>query len=359
MSLKSKQLDFTGQNIFVGIDVHKKHFTVSIQGDHLAYKTFNQPSASKPLVNYLVRNFPNANYYAVYEAGFSGFWLHKELESSGVNCIVVNPCDVPTTDKEKKQKRDNIDSRKLARSLKNEELTAIHVPEIGIQQDRGLLRTRKQLVGNQTRCRNRIKSLLDFYGTKLPEKFLQSGTHWSKRFMVWLDSVDLKQESGNDSLKLLLQEAESSRLLLLKAQGLIRKLSLSEGYKENMKLLLSVPGVGTLTGMLLLTEIGDINRFRGIDHLCSYIGLMPNVYASGEKEKVGDITKRGNKHLRSYIIESSWVAVRNDPALGQKYHELCGRMAGNKAIIRIARKLLNRIRYVLVHKQEYVLGVAA
>lgn len=359
MSVKNKQLDFTGQNIFVGIDVHKKHFTVSIHGDHLAYKTFNQPPESKPLVNYLVRNFPSANYFAVYEAGFSGFWLHKELESSGVNCIVVNPCDVPTTDKEKKQKRDNIDSRKLARSLKNKELTAIHVPEVDIQQDRGLLRTRKQLVGNQTRCRNRIKSLLDFYGIKLPKKFIQSGTHWSKRFMVWLDSVNLKEESGNDSLKLLLQEAESSRMLLLKAQGLIRKLSLSKPYRENMKLLLSVPGVGTLTGMLLLTEIGDINRFKGIDHLCSYIGLMPNIYASGEKERVGDITKRGNKHLRSYIIESSWVAVRNDPALGQKYHELCGRMAGNKAIIRIARKLLNRIRYVLIHKEEYVLGVAA
>lgn len=359
MSIKGKQLDFTGQNIYVGIDVHKKHFTVSIHGDHLAYKTFNQPPESKPLVNYLVRNFPNANYFAVYEAGFSGFWLHKELESSGVGCIVVNPCDVPTTDKEKKQKRDNLDSRKLARSLKNGELTAIHVPDLHMQQDRGLLRTRKQLVGNQTRCRNRIKSLLDFYGIRLPGKFIQSGSHWSKRFMDWLEGIGLKEESGTESLRLLLQEAKSSRLLLLEAQGSIRKLSLSKPYKENMKLLLSVPGVGTLTGMLLLTEIGDINRFKGIDHLCSYIGLMPNVYSSGEKESVGEITKRGNKHLRSSIIESSWVAVRNDPALGLKYHELCGRMTGNKAIIRIARKLLNRIRYVLVNKKEYVLAVAA
>ena len=359
MSVKSKQLDFTGQNIYVGIDVHKKHFTVSIHGELSAYKTFNQPAESKPLINYLMRNFPNANYFAVYEAGFSGFWLHKELQSNGVNCIVVNPCDVPTTDKEKKQKRDVLDSRKLARSLKSGELTGIHVPRIDIQQDRGLLRTRKQLIGNQTRCRNRIKSLLDFYGIKLPEQFNQSGTHWSNRFMSWLDSVKLKEESGNASLTLLLQEAESLRLLLLKAQRAIRKLSLSSSYKKNMELLLTVPGIGTLTGMLLLTEIGDINRFKGIDHLCSYIGLMPNIYASGEKERVGDITKRGNKHLRSYIIESSWVAVRNDPVLGQKYHELCGRMTGNKAIIRIARKLLNRIRYVLVNKKEYVLAVAA
>lgn len=359
MSIESKQTDFTGQNIYVGIDVHKKHFTVSIHGDYLSYKTFNQPPESKPLVSYLLRNFPNANYFAVYEAGFSGFWLHKELEASGVSCIVVHPSDVPTTDKEKRQKRDKLDSRKLARSLKNGELTDLHIPPIDLQQDRGLLRTRKQLIGNQTRCRNRIKALLSFYGIRLPEKFTQPGSHWSKRFMVWLEELELAHESGTASLKLLIEEAKSLRFLLLDAQRSIRKLSLSQAYKEDVKLLLSVPGVGILTAMLLLTEVGDISRFKGIDHLCSYIGLIPNVYASGENERVGDITKRGNKHLKSYIIESSWVAVRNDPALGQKYHELCCRMAGNKAIIRIARKLLNRIRYVLLNKQEYVLAIAA
>lgn len=359
MSIKNRNLDFTGQDIFVGIDVHKKHFTVTIQGALLVYKTFNQPPESKPLVNYLIKHFPKANYFAAYEAGFCGFWLHKELESQGINCIVVNPSDVPSTDKEKKQKRDKLDSRKLARALKNGELKAIHVPEIQIQQDRGLLRTRKQFVGNQTRCRNRIKSLLDFYGIRIPEKFNQSGSHWSHRFMIWLEQIDLAEKSGTESLKLLLQEAKSTRLLLLQAQRAIRELSLTLRYKEDLKLLLSVPGVGMLTGMLLLTEIGDINRFKGIDHLCSYVGLMPNVYASGEKERVGDITKRGNKHLRRNLIECSWVAVRNDPALGLKYHELCGRMKGNKAIIRIARKLLNRIRHVLENKEEYELAIAA
>lgn len=247
----------------------------------------------------------------------------------------------------------------MARLVKNGSLTAIHIPDIHIQQDRSLLRTRKQLIGNQTRCRNRIKSLLDFYGIKLPERFNQSGTHWSKRFMDWLEDLDLQEESGTEALKLLLEEALALRLLLLKALRSIKKLSHSEHYKGDIKLLCTIPGIGTLTGMLLLTEIGDINRFNGIDQLCSYLGLIPNIYASGEKEKVGEMTKRGNKHLRSYLIESSWIAVRHDPALGQKYHELCGRMPGNKAIIRIARKLLNRIRYVLKNKEEYILAVAA
>ena len=359
MSTTKKQLDFTGQNIYLGIDTHKKSFKITIEGELMVYKTFSQPSDVDLLVSYLHKNYPGANYFAAYEAGFSGFWIRRELQASGINCIVVNPCDVPTTDKEKKQKRDRIDSRKLARFLKHGVLEAIHIPDEETQQDRSLIRTRKRLVGNKTRCRNRIKSLMDFYGVKIPEKFQNSGTHWSKRFMGWLNEVKLGHKSGEQSLRLLIREAEYLRELLLDAERSIRILSKSDRYKENVDLLLSVPGIGRLTAMHLLTEIGDIRRFKSLDHLSSYIGLIPNVYASGEKERIGDMTKRGSKHLRAYIIESSWVAIRNDPAMGLKYHELCTRMKGNKAIIRIARKLINRIRYVLTNKEEYELAVAA
>ena len=146
---------------------------------------------------------------------------------------------------------------------------------------------------------------------------------------------------------------------MLKATRKINELSRSKRFQKRCKLLLSVPGVGRLTAMILLTEIGEISRFKSLDHLCSYVGLIPNIYASGESERVGEITKRGNRHLRSHLIESSWVAVRNDPALTLKYQQLCGRMKGNKAIIRITRKLLNRIRYVLINEQEYELAVAS
>lgn len=359
MPTKNKQLDFSGQNLYIGMDTHKKHFTVSIQGENLFYKTFNQPPDPAILVNYLHRNYPGANYFAAYEAGFSGFWIQEKLESMGVNCIVVNPCDVPTTDKEKKQKRDKLDSRKLARALKNGELTGINIPDNQIQQDRSLIRTRQRIIGNQTRCRNRIKALLYFFGIEFPETFLHSGTHWSKRFMDWLRQLDLGQESGNSSLRLLIQEAESLRELVLRADKDIKKLSQSERYAEKVKLLLSVPGIGRLTAMILLTEVNDMSRFRNLDHLCSYVGLIPNVYGSGDKEKVGDITSRGNRRLKSHLIESSWVAVRNDPALSLKYNQLCSRMNGNKAIIRIARKLLNRIRFILLNNETYQLAVAA
>jgi transposase len=359
MSLKFNQIDFSGQNIYVGIDVHKKHFTVSIQGDRVFYKTFSQPPKTDVLADYLRRNFPGANYFAAYEAGFSGFWLQEELTRQDIHCIVVNPCDIPTSDREKKQKRDPLDSRKIARELKNGELHAIHIPDKESQQDRGLLRTREKLQANQTRCRNRLKAWLCYYGIDYPEQFQRSGSHWSKRFMTWLSELKSEHESGRMALKLLLKEAETLRTLLLEANKSITKLSRQERYAEDAALLLSVPGVGRLTAMILLTELGNIKRFATLDHLCAYIGLMPNVYGSGDNEKVGQITKRGNKHLRRYLIESAWVAIRTDQTLGIKYYQLCSRMTSNKAIIRIARKLTNRIRHVLLKKESYTLPLAA
>ena len=96
--------------------------------------------------------------------------------------------------------------------------------------------------------------------------------------------------------------------------------------------------------------------FSNNDKLASYVGLVPSTFSSGEKEKVGDITPRCNRTLRSALIESAWVASRIDPALMRSYMEYCKTMEPNNAIIRIARKLLSRIRFVLINKKAYELS---
>ena len=106
--------------------------------------------------------------------------------------------------------------------------------------------------------------------------------------------------------------------------------------------------------MILLTELGEITRFPSMDQLSSYVGLIPDIRASGEKEHVGGITKRSHAQLRWLLIEASWDAVRKDPALMDAFNEYCKRMQKTKAIVKIARKLLNRIRYVLKNKAQYV-----
>ena len=118
-------------------------------------------------------------------------------------------------------------------------------------------------------------------------------------------------------------------------------------------MLCSIPGIGIITSMKILTELEDINRFKNLDQLCGYIGLVPTTKSSGEKDKVGEMTNRGNKYLKTAIIESAWSSTRYDPAMSQKYIELRKRMEKNKAIVRIAKKLLARIMFVLIKEEEY------
>lgn len=351
-------LDFKGQNIFVGIDVHLKSWTVTVLTEELLHKTFTQPACAETLYNYLKRNFPGGDYNSVYEAGFSGFWAHYKLKEMGINNIVTNPADVPTSQKEHLQKDDPTDSRKLARSLRSNELKAIFVPNPAILEDRSLVRMRATLVKDMTRFKQRIKSFLYFYGINYPPQFQKSGTHWSKRFMRWLEEeVSLQHDSGTQALKILVQEAEQQRKLLLEVLKKIRLLSRSEKYAKNITLLRTIPGIGPITAITFLVEIENIERFKNTDHFAGFVGLVPNRHSSGSKSSDGEMTFRGQKTLKSLLIESSWTAARSDPALMMSYLGYVKRMEPNKAVVRIARKVLNRMCFVLKNKVEYVPGV--
>jgi transposase len=219
------------------------------------------------------------------------------------------------------------------------------------------LRTRGILVRDLTRNKNRIKSFLYFHGIELPERFTSKSTHWSKRFISWLRSIELSEPSAQKSINLIIESSENLRLTVLEATREIRELSQNEIYTNQVQLLRSIPGIGLLTAMIFLTELETINRFSNFDQLCSFVGLIPSTNSSGDKENIGELTHRGNNFLRCIIVECAWIAARRDLALNKSYHEYCKRMEPAKAIIRIARKLLNRIRFVLKNNQPYECSV--
>jgi len=349
------KLDFTGQHIYIGMDVHKKSWSISILTDHFEHKTFSQPPDPHVLANYLKRNFPGATYHAVYEAGYCGFWIHDRLQELGIECIIVNPADVPTKDKERAGKTDRVDCRKLARSLRNGELEGIYVPSRIKVEDRHLIRTRRAMVKKQTQCKNQIKSMLTFYGIHVPDDI--NDRNWSKRFIDWIDHIRMERASGNFALKAHLDELLHVRRIVTDLNRNIRALSRTDEYRENVRLLKTAPGISTLSAMTLLTELYYINRFRSLDKLASYVGLIPNTESSGEKAKRKGITDRRNPALRVMLIECSWIAVRKDPALMMAFDRLSKSMASSKAIVHIARKLLNRVRYILKNQMEYVPAV--
>ncbi len=192
----------------------------------------------------------------------------------------------------------------------------------------------------------------------MPVRF--NNAHWSGAFIKWIESVVMTRHTGKSALMDLLDELKHCRQRVAELNRDIRQLATHEPYRDKVKLLKSVPGIGTLTAMIFLTELGDIfARFNNLDKMAAFIGLIPGECSTGEEDQINNtsITPRSHHYLRSILIECAWVAVRKDPVLAMCYNKYLKRMSGQKAIIRIARKLLNRMRYVLKNNQEYVTAV--
>lgn len=347
------KLDFSGQDIYIGLDIHKKNWTVSILTENFEHKTFSQNPDVELLVRYLRRNFPGATYHSAYEAGYCGFWIDEALRAHGINNMVIHPADVPTKDKERRRKTNRVDSRKIARSLRNGDLEGIFVPDSQALKDRSLIRARRNAVKDQTRVKNRIKAYLSYFGIGIPEQFAEG--RWSGAFLDWIESVS----SEHPSLRYYVHQLRFYRDQVAKLNRSIRQLAKHLHYKENVRLLKTIPGVGILTAMILLLELVDIARFKNLDFMASFVGLVPGEHSSGAEEEIHTtgITSRSHHYLRGLLIEAAWVAIRKDPALLLAYNRLIKRMSKQQAIIRIAKKLLNRIRYVLKNQHPYVISV--
>jgi transposase len=355
MQKKNTTLNFTGQTFFIGLDVHKKSWNVAIRSNGLLLKIFSMNPDADELWKYLTKNYPKGEYRSVYEAGFSGFRVHRELLQKGIHNIVVNAADIPTSSKEKMMKTDPSDSAKLARELANDNLKGIYIPDELSQELRSFCRLRYQMMQNQTRVKNRIKSYLAYYGHFLPEN--HQLVHWSGRFIEHLKTLGFIYPLGKDQLDIYIAELLELRSRLLLILKTIRKYIREYKRQDELELLLSIPGFGYTTAITFLTELIDIDRFSRFDQLAGFVGLVPSTRSSGEKDKTIGLSNRFNKYLRTILIEAAWIAVRKDPALILSFSQLTKRMSKQKAIIRIAKKLLSRMDHVWRNRTKYIFSV--
>jgi|SRR5579885_517864 len=357
MRSKIKQLDFKGEKIYTALDVHKKSWRVTTGCKEFELEHYSQNPDAKLLTRHLKNMYPGAKHIVAYEAGFCGFGIQRSLKEEGIDCIVVNPADIPSSNKEKRRKHDKIDSRKIYKRLAAGDLEAIYVPPTAMEHARSLVRGRNRIVKDQTRCKNRIWGLLMFSG--LTADVDKPKQYWSRKFMESLKRLDCGSEPLRQALDLAIDEYLLIRQLLTKATKKVRELSSNKLFAEIQELLRSIPSIGLINAMVIHTEIEDISRFKTLDHLCSYAGIVPDLDSSGDKDKKTGITHRSNNYLREAIIESSWIIIRKDPAMLMLYKTYCARMNENKAIIKIARHLLSRIRFVWENQTKYHTGIAA
>ena len=290
----TKKIDFSGKELYIGLDVHKKSWSVTILVDGTEHRTFTQPPDPESLLNYLQRMFPGGDYNSAYEAGFCGYGIHRRLNQLGIKNIVINAADIPTSQKDKLQKRDPVDSRKIARSLEKGSLHGIHIFDRELEELRSLNRTRFYLMRDLRRSKTRIKSFLQYYGEPIPMEF--DNNQWTLKFVSWLKQVKMQTMSGQDAFSNLISSYEYHRGQLLTLSRQIRE-RIREYDRELYTLLKTISGIGPLTASALITELGDINRFPHRDHLSSFVGVIVSFRFFFLKEKDGIL-----RNLRDFLF---------------------------------------------------------
>ena len=173
------------------------------------------------------------------------------------------------------------------------------------------------------------------------------------QYVEWLKTLTFETDYLNEAFDLLIQLYEYLTLKIGQINRTVVRLCRDKKYRHRVKLLCTAPGIGRLTAIELLVELQDMTRFKSAEELASYIGLTPSEYSTGEKTRQGRITRCGNKRVRTYLVESTWVLITKDPYLRAKYLRLKSRRGGKRAVIAIARTFLIRLRRMLLDNVPY------
>jgi transposase len=346
--MKRKNKEIQGEELFVGIDLHKRRWHVTIRTADVEIFSNSIVGRWEDLRRILDR-YRDCRIHAVYEAGFFGFSLYDHLTKYGVDCIVTPPSLIPQ-EHGNRVKTDRLDSRKLARLLAKGLLKSVWVPSAKERFHRHVIRRRRQLVGDRVRTQNRIKSELYYYGIDLSAP----RGKWSQVYFANLQRIRFKNHWMQKSFNQLLEQYEFLSAQIDKQTQLLKQLAQLPLYRDRVAILRSIPGIGILTAMEILLELQNVSRFRRTEQLAAYVGLTPSQFSSADKIRMGRITGAGKNTVRSALVEVCWHLIRKDKAMRKKYEQIKARAGGKRAIVAVSRKLILCIRRLLLDNRPYV-----
>ncbi len=207
-----------------------------------------------------------------------------------------------------KNKNDRKDAERLAKLLYLGELPTVHVPSLDVRTWRELINCRSQVIGKRTRAKNTIRSLLRGAGETPP----RNPGLWTKQGLAWLRQLELPTFSQQLRRDLLIEEIETlNRQLRRIEQELSRRAEQSPAVCR----LQSIPGVGIRTAEAVAAFVDDPHRFRNAKAVGRYFGLVPCQDQSGDKNRLGHITREGPPVVRRLIAEAAWQARRRSPTV--------------------------------------------
>ena len=304
--------DFTA---FIGLDTHKKTIAVAIAADgrdgEVRYfgEIANDPAAVDKMVKRLSVKYRQLRF--CYEAGPCGYGLQRQLTALGHECIVVAPTHIAPL-KSDRIKNDRRDALGLARLHRAGELTKIWVPDDAHEAIRDLVRARITAMETVRKVRQQLQGFLLRQGRLYPGK-----TPWTKMHANWIRTLSFAHPAHyvviHEHLESIQEGLERQKRLEDKIGQLLPSWSLAPVVDA----IQALRGISLIAAVILVSEVGDFQRFTHPRQLMSYLGIVPSESSSGSVTRRGPITKAGSARARRVLIEGAW-SYRLPPRLSKK-----------------------------------------
>ena len=351
-----------GTTRYLGLDVHKATITVAVaeatSGPSTVFGTIaNEVGAVRRMVKQLGRE---AKLVAAYEAGPTGYALHRELSRLGVECMVVAPGLIPIRPGDRRVKTDTRDALGLARLLRSGDLTPIWVPDSEHEALRDLVRARYDAKDDLRRARHRLSKFLLRQGICPPAGIKA----WSARYYTWLRQLKLDQVAAQVVFEEYLGVEQGANERVRRLEAALRQCAEQSPQLPLMAALQVLRGIAFLSAVTIVAEVGDFRRFTNAPGFMCFTGLVTSEYSSGTSRRQGGITRAGNRYLRHVLVQAAHnaryapnpqgavkrrldgappdlveLALEAQRRLHARYRHLDRRIGRPKAVTAVAREL--------------------
>jgi transposase len=351
--------------IMIGCDLHKKTMVLKYTVDRGAIQsqTFaNDRPGRQTLVqafHRLQQEQRAGRILFAYEASSEGFGLYDDLRAAGIECYVLAPTRIARSSKQSRSKNDARDALLILELLRGHVLAgnalpAVWIPDRQTRDDRELLRMRREMSDQRVAGKNQIQALLKRNQVVRPS---QTGKGWTNGHWAWLEGLAEGRVAGlgagaQAALSVLLDQMQALDGQVQRLDEKVETLSASPRYAQAVGWLRTIKGVGILSAMVFLTELGDLSRFANRRQLAAYLGLVPTSSESGERDDCkGHITRQGPGRVRQILCQCVWSQIRGDTDLGACYAKLVQRNPKHRKIAVVA--IMRRLAIVMWHRAQY------
>src|SRR5882757_8788236 len=290
---------------FVGMDVHKDTIVAAITatgdvGKATPYGTFPNTAAALGKLVKRLRQAGSGPLKFCYEAGPCGYGVHRTLTRLGEDCMVVAPSMIPRKSGDR-QKNDKRDAASLAVLHRGGLLTAVWVPEAAHEAMRDLIRTRLAAV----RVVRTVRQQLSAFLLRHERTYRNGGKAWTKAHRGWLADQSFAQPAQQIVLEECIEAVRLGEQRRDRVDGYLRAQIPTWSLFPLVQNLGALRGLDTIASAGLAAAIGDPSRFASAPDFMAYLGLVPSEHSSGPRRRIGAITKAGDIHARTLLIEAA------------------------------------------------------